>query len=210
MTLDFARPVVLALHYQNDVLHADGKFQFGAAGNAEARERVVQAASALMALARRRAWPIVHVRIAYREDHSDVRQNCRIFRTVVAQGAMKEGGWGAQFLQPLGPVGGEPVVTHQRINAFYGSALDTLLQSLDASVLIVAGVATNSVVEHTVRHATDMGHESLVLADACAAASQGLHDGALENLRLVAEVATLAELERLVGPRSAAGEPRHV
>lgn len=210
MTLDFARPVVLALHYQNEVLHPDGQFPFGAGGHAEVRERVVHTAQALMRCARRRAWPIVHVRIAFREDYADVRQNCRIFRTVVAQGAMKDGSWGAQFLEGLGPLAGEPVITHHRINAFYGSSLAALLQSLEASVLIVAGVATNSVVEHTVRHATDMGFESLVLADACGAASPGLHDGALENLRLVAEVALLSELVCCGEPKPAAEGVRHV
>jgi len=58
-------------------------------------------------------------------------------------------------------------------------------------------VATNSVVEHTVRHATDLGWRSAVVEDACGAASQAVHAAALHNLRLLAEVCRLDDIQRL-------------
>lgn len=197
MSLDFSRPVVLALHYQNEVLHPDGKFAFGVAGDGAAQPAVVRGARGLLDLGRRRRWPVVHVRIAYRPDFSDVTQNCAIFRTVVAQAVMAEGSWGAQFLEALAPMAGEPVVTHNRINAFFRSGLETMLDAMRPSLLLVGGVATNSVVEHTVRHATDLGWHSAVVEDACGAASPAVHTAALHNLRLLAEVGRLEEIQRL-------------
>lgn len=208
MRIALDRPVVLALHYQNEVLHADGRFRFGTGGNPRARVRVVESAAALQALARRLGWPLVHVRIAYRPDFSDVIQNCTIFRTVVAQQAMAEGSWGAEFLSELAPRPGpcEHTVTHNRVNAFFNSPLAALLDALQPTCLIVGGVATNSVVEHTCRHACDIGYEVLVLEDACGAASEDVHQAALASLRLCGEVVNLAELGAALARPRPAGE----
>jgi nicotinamidase-related amidase len=186
------------LHYQNEVLHAEGRFRFGVAANPGMRERVVARAASLQALARRLGWPLVHVRIAYHPDYSDVIQNCTIFRTVVAQQAMADGSWGARFLDELAPQASpaEHVLTHNRVNAFYGTSLSDLLDELRPSCLVVGGVATNSVVEHTCRHACDIGYELVVIEDACGAASDAVHQAALHNLRLCGEVASIGELQR--------------
>ena len=45
----------------------------------------------------------------------------------------------------------------------------------------MAGVATHSVVESTVRHAVDMGYEVTVAADACASAQQQRCEACLAN-----------------------------
>jgi nicotinamidase-related amidase len=54
--------------------------------------------------------------------------------------------------------------------------------------LVIAGVATHSVVESTVRHAVDMGYEVTVAADACAAGDPAAHAASLESMRLIAQV----------------------
>lgn len=188
------RPTVLALHYQNDVLHPDGRIRVGLAADDPAREAVLEAATRLQQGARARGWPIIHVRVAYRPDYADLIQNAPILRAVAVSGAVQEGSWGAQFHDALQPMEGplEFVVTHTRINAFYGTPLDTLLRQLDARQLLIAGVATHSVVESTVRHAVDCGFEVTVLADACAAAKPETHLAALENMRLIATVSDVA------------------
>jgi nicotinamidase-related amidase len=87
------------------------------------------------------------------------------------------------------------VITHNRVNAFFGTPLAQLLEGLAPSCLVVGGVATNSVVEHTCRHACDIGYPLLVLEDACGAANDEVHQAALQNLRLCGEVSRFAELE---------------
>lgn len=188
------RPTVLALHYQNDVLHPDGRIRVGLAAADPARDAVLDAAIRLQQGARARGWPIIHVRVAYRPDYADLIQNAPILRAVAASGAVQEGAWGAQFHDALQPLEGpdEFVVTHTRINAFYGTPLDTLLRQLETRQLLIAGVATHSVVESTVRHAVDCGFEVTVLADACAAAHPATHLAALDSMRLIATVTDVA------------------
>jgi nicotinamidase-related amidase len=190
------RPTVLALHYQNDVLHPDGLIRVGLAADDPAREAVLDAAIRLQQGARARGWPIIHVRVAYRPDYADLVQNAPILRAVAASGAVQDGTWGAQFHDALQPQhsADEFVVSHTRINAFYGTPLDTLLRQLEARQLLIAGVATHSVVESTVRHAVDCGFEVTVLADACAAARPETHLAALDSMRLIATVTDVASI----------------
>jgi len=183
--------VVLALHYQNDVLHPDGKIRVGLGADSPVRGAVIAAAGQLLAAARAHAMPIVHVRVAYRPDGGDLQTNAPIFRNVARIGAVREGSWGAAFYASLAPREGDPaefVVTHRRINGFYASELEQVLRQLQATRLVVAGVATHSVVESTVRHAVDMGYEVAVVAPACAAADPDTHAASLASMALIATV----------------------
>jgi nicotinamidase-related amidase len=185
------RTAVLALHYQNDMLHPDGKIRIGLAPADPARERVIDAARKLLDGARRLSLPLIHVRIAFRPDYADLVQNCWIFRKTAELGAVQEGSWGALFYDGLGPDetrDNEFVIRHLRTSAFVGTPLEQLLLKLGVRHLIVAGVATHSVVEMTVRHAVDLGYEASVAADACAAADARVHDASLDSMRLLAEI----------------------
>jgi nicotinamidase-related amidase len=183
------RTVLLALHYQNDVVHPDGKIRLGLAEGDTQRGSVLAAAERLFGCARAAEVPIVHVRIAFRTDHADVLRNGPIWDNVVRVGALVEGTWGAEFHERLRPTPHEFVVRHTRINAFFGSPLEETLRLHDAETLVIAGVATNSVVEHTARHAADMGFSVTVAADACAGGRPHLHAAALDNISLVGTVA---------------------
>lgn len=187
-------PVVIALHYQNEVLHADGLIRVGL-DDEDSRTALIAAAGRLLDGARQRGWPIVHVRVAYRPDYADLRQNAPILRRVAALGAAREGTWGVAFYPSLAPLANarEFVVTHTRINAFHGSPLETVVRQFDATCLLIAGVATHSVVESTVRHAVDCGFEVRVAADACAAASAAVHAASLASMALIAEIGSVED-----------------
>ncbi len=188
-------PMVLALHYQNETLHPDGRIRVGLAAGDPVREQVIAAASALLAGARQRGWPIVHVRIAFRPDYADCPRNTPIFRKTVELGAVRDGEWGADFLPELAPRASatEHVVTHTRISAFAGTPVEQLMRLFGTRHLLVAGVATHSVVEGTVRDAADRGFDVFVAADACAAADRAVHDAALASMALVATITTVAD-----------------
>jgi len=189
-----ARTVLLALHYQNDVVHEDGRIRLGLTERDGQRAALIGAAERLLAGARAAAVPVVHVRVAFRPDHADVLRNGPIWDTVVRIGAVADGAWGSAFHERLRPLADEFVVRHGRINAFFGSPLEETLRRFDPRHLVIAGVATNSVVEHTARHAADMGFFVTVAADACASSRPHLHQAALENIALVGAVSDVDTL----------------
>jgi nicotinamidase-related amidase len=187
-----ARSVVLALHYQNDVVHPDGRIRLGFAEGDARRASVLDGAERLIGGARAAGVPVVHVRVAFRPDHADVLRNGPIWDNVVRSGAVAEGSWGAAFHERLRPLADEFVIRHGRINAFFGSPLEETLRLFDPLRLVIGGVATNSVVEHTARHAADMGYFVTAAADACASSRPHLHQAALDNIALVGTVADVA------------------
>jgi nicotinamidase-related amidase len=188
--------LVLAIHYQNENCHPDGKIRIGiGAGEAAWRAEVLAAAGRLFAGARAQRVPIVHIRLAVRPDYRDVIQNAPVFRHWVEQGAWQEGSWGVRFLDELSPRADELVVTHIRNNPFHGSPLETLVAMQRPVRLICAGVSTAYAVESTVRHASDLGYEVVVAADACSTATREGHRRALETMALLA---TVSEVDAIV------------
>lgn len=190
--------VLLALHYQNENCHPDGKIKIGIKEDADWRDETLGRAKLLFAGLRKHKVPIVHVRLAVRPDCQDVIANNFIFRQWVELGAWAEGSWGVEFIEGLEPLSEEFVVTHTRNNTFYNSQLQEVVNLLNPRRLIVCGVSTAYVVESTVRHAADVGYETTVVGDACSTATLEMHNNALDAMRLLADVSTVADvLEKL-------------
>ncbi|MDR3097126.1 MAG: cysteine hydrolase [Paraburkholderia sp.] len=193
----FARSAVIALHYQNDVLDPGGQIRVGFSAMQPERAAVLDAARALLAAARRHALPLIHIRIAFRHDYADLLRNAPIFVRTAEAGALREGTWGAQFhpgLEPDDARALDYVLHHRRTSGFIGTPLEQILAAHDVRHLIVAGVATHSTVEMTVRHAVDLGYTATVAADACSCADRRAHDASLEAMRLIAEISTVADI----------------
>jgi len=186
--------LLLALHYQNENCHPDGKIKIGIRENADWRDETLDSAKRLFAGFRERQLPIAHVRLAVRADHKDVIQNNFIFKQWVEVGAWVEDSWGVKFYQGLEPLPEEFVVTHTRNNAFYNSQLAEIVNQVAPQRLAVAGVSTAYVVESTVRHASDVGYSTTVVSDACSTATREMHQNALDAMRLVADVSSVDEL----------------
>ncbi|MBX2879231.1 MAG: cysteine hydrolase [Granulosicoccus sp.] len=186
--------VILALHYQNENCHEDGKIKVGIKQDADWRYDTLDAAKRLFAGARKAGVEIVHVRLAVRPDHRDVIPNNFIFKQWVELGAWAEGSWGVEFFDGLQPTENEYVVTHTRNNAFYNSQLDEVMALLKPKTLAIAGVSTAYVVETTARHAADVGYDTLVVADACSTATREMHNNALAAMELIASITTVDKL----------------
>ena len=188
--------LVLALHYQNENCHPEGKIKVGVAEDAQAwRSAMLAAARRLLDGARGYGVPIIHARLAVRPDYRDVIQNGPLFRHWVELNAWQEGTWGVAFHEGLEPVDDELVVTHIRNNPFFGSPLETLVAMYGPRRLICAGVSTAYAVESTVRHASDLGYELVVAADACSTATRERHESALTAMALIA---TISQVDAIV------------
>ena len=186
--------VLLALHYQNENCHVDGKIKVGIKQDADWRYDTLDTAKRLFDGLRAKNVEIVHVRLAVRPDHRDVIPNNFIFRQWIELGAWAEGSWGVEFYEGLEPLDREFVVTHTRNNAFYNSQLDDIMALLKPARLAIAGVSTAYTVECTARHASDVGYETIVVSDACSTATKEMHRNALSAMELIASVKTTDEL----------------
>jgi nicotinamidase-related amidase len=72
--------LLLALHYQNEVVHPAGKIRLGLAEGTPEREAVIAAAKRLLDGARAARVPVVSVRIAFSPGHAEIIENAEIWR----------------------------------------------------------------------------------------------------------------------------------
>lgn len=73
-----------------------------------------------------------------------------------------------EILPELAPLGDEIIIAKTVSGGFAGTGLDLTLRSLGIDTLVMAGVATNQCVENTVRAASNLGYDVVLLEDGCA------------------------------------------
>ena len=102
---------LIALHFQNDICHPQGKIPFSLSRNTDTAHDFLEASRRTLAAARRAGWTIAHMHIVFAEDYSDLPRNCRLFQKTEALGALKRGSWGAAPYAGFEPGDGEIFVT---------------------------------------------------------------------------------------------------
>jgi nicotinamidase-related amidase len=185
---------LIALHFQNDICHPDGKIPFAVDRAAGGVDRFLEAARALILRARQSGWLVVHVHIAFQPDYADLPRNCRLFSAVETLGALKRGSWGAGPVQGLEPAPGDMALVHACNNAFHATGLDEILKTRGVTHVAVAGLATQYSVEHTVRHAADLGYFVTMVRDCCASANKAAAEASFASMAMLADVVTLDSL----------------
>jgi nicotinamidase-related amidase len=180
---------LIALHFQNDICHPDGRIPFALDHEASGAEAFLKASATALDKARAAGWTIIHMHIAFAEDYSDLPRNCRLFQAVETLGAVTRGSWGAAPLAGFEPRHDEIALVHNRNSAFRNTGLEALLREHGIARVHVMGLATQFSVEHTVRDAADMGYAVTVFADCCASADAEAHRASLRVMAMLAEIA---------------------
>ena len=98
---------LIALHYQNDICHPDGKIPFAIDRTGPMSGRFLEASRMALGRARQLGFVIVHVHIAFSPDYADLPRHGRLFRKVAELGAVKLGSWGAEPYEGFEPLPGE-------------------------------------------------------------------------------------------------------
>jgi nicotinamidase-related amidase len=183
-----ARDALVALHFQNDICHPQGRIPFSLDRGSGEAARFLDASKRALDAARRAGWVVVHMHIVFAENYSDLLRNCRLFLKTEALGALKRGSWGAAPYDGFEPRDGEIFVAGNGNSAFRRTGLEKLLSELAIDRLNVIGLATQFSVEHTVRDAADMGYHVRLFSDCCASGDLKAHRASLHTLRMLADV----------------------
>lgn len=102
----------------------------------------------------------------------------------------------SQIVDALAPQGDEIVVTKTTDSALTGTNLRLMLRNIGITHVIVAGIFTDQCVSSTVRSLADESFDVLVVHDACAAATDDLHERELEIINMIyCHVVGLDDLE---------------
>ena len=179
---------------QNDFLHPDGAY--GRAGQSSpAIAALPEKLAPLVRAARERGVLIVATMFTLvpgRNGEPIISPHLQALRPFLKKGDFAPGAWGQQLVDLLAPA--DVAVEKIAYSAFHASRLEWVLRKCGVEELYFTGIVTNGGVASTVRDAHVREFECTVIEDGCAAFSDEVHRAAIEGLRPVAKILTIAEL----------------
>jgi nicotinamidase-related amidase len=149
----------------------------------------------LQAAFRQRGLEVIHTRImSLTQDGRDRGAQHKRLGLHAAPGSKD-----AEFLPEVAPVGDEIVLSKTASGVFTSTTLELVLRNLGVEALVVCGVYTDECVSTTVRHASDLGFDTILVEDACTCVTEERHRftvGTLSNryVRVLTTEQVLAQL----------------
>jgi ureidoacrylate peracid hydrolase len=184
---------------QNDFLHPDGAYG-GAGQRHPAISGLPERLAPLVRAARARGVLIVatlFTLVPGRDGEPLISPHLKALRPFLKKGDFAPGGWGQQLVDALAPA--DVNVEKIAYSAFYMSRLEWVLRKCGIEQLYVTGIVTNGGVASTVRDAHVRDFACTVIEDGCAAFSEETHRAAIEGLRPVAKIVTVADVLQALG-----------
>jgi ureidoacrylate peracid hydrolase len=191
MTL--ATTALLLLDLQNDFIHPDGAY--ARAGQKSAAIATLPTRLKPLADAMRARGVLVvstlFTLVPGRGGEPIISPHLKKLRPFLAKGDFASGSWGQQLIDALAPA--DVAVEKIAYSAFYMSRLEWVLHKCGIDRIYAAGIVTNGGVTSTVRDAHVREFSCTVLEDGCAALSEDIHRAAIEGLRPIARIMTVAQ-----------------
>ncbi|MBT9291517.1 cysteine hydrolase family protein [Prosthecodimorpha staleyi] len=192
--LDMAATALLTVDLQNDFLDPNGAY--GRAGQSAPEIAALPGRLKPLAEAVRAKGGLViatqFTLVPGRGGEPIISPHLKALRPFLGRGDFAPGSWGNATVDALQPV--DVVIEKLAYSAFYMTRLEWVLRKLGITRLIVGGIVTNGGVASTVRDAHVRDIDATVLEDGCAAFSVETHRTAIEALRPVARVTTIAAM----------------
>jgi nicotinamidase-related amidase len=189
---------LLLLDLQNDFLHPAGAY--GRAGQTRAAIAALPARLKPLANAIRSNGGVtvatLFTLVPGRGGQPIISPHLKSLRPFLGSGDFAPGSWGQQLVDELAPA--DFTVEKIAYSGFYMTRLEWVLRKSCIGRLYVGGIVTNGGVASTVRDAHVREFDVTVLEDGCAAFSHDVHRAAIEGLRPVAAIATVADAIRSI------------
>jgi nicotinamidase-related amidase len=163
MKLEAKKTAVLGMDLQEGI--------FGLLPDAAA---ALPAAARAMETARKAGAPILHVGLGFEPGYPEISPTHPRFGMIKDKGLFLKGSDSAKF-HPQVFKPGETIVYKHRVSAFSGNALSTILRAKEIENLVLFGVATSGIVLSTLRAASDLDFNCVVVKDACRDRDEEVH-----------------------------------
>lgn len=193
------RTVLVIIDPQNDFLHPEGWYAEKDIDISHMR-KTIGPLKQLIVDCRAKNIPIVWTRHGTRglEDGGPFMR----LRPFLVEGGLRQGTWGYEVLEELGPQPDDWYIEKTRLSAFFQTNLEAVLRTLNADTVLYTGVLTNQCVAATSKDSTFRDFKSIVVEECTGTTFPHLHDPAIEMMRVGwAEVrdleSTLSEIRQL-------------
>jgi biuret amidohydrolase len=194
--IDPTRTALFVIDIQYDFCAPDG-FSGRVGSDMSTMEPAIDAVLKVILAARKAGLKLVFMRVITR-DETDPAVLKRLMDRRGRSGGQalcRAGTPGADYYR-VKPEPGDIEIEKIRFDSFIETDLDEQLRAAGIDAIIVTGVSTDCCVDSTSRSAFQRDYDVFVVADACAAGSPHLHNGALSALEK--NVALLVESDAVV------------
>jgi nicotinamidase-related amidase len=181
VNIDPTRAAVLALHFERDIVDPGGTFGAGLADGIARRGVLTRTAGALEA-ARAAGVLVVYGRVSFPAGHPGLDTAIPLFGTIAEHNALEQGTRAVEMVGEVAPARGDVIVDHTGTSAFGGGELERVLRARGIDTVVIAGVATNIIVDSTARDGSNRGLKVFVLGDCCSAGDDATHEASLATL----------------------------
>ncbi|MCR5979274.1 isochorismatase family protein [Gordonia jinghuaiqii] len=163
-------------------------------------EQNVEAMRILLASARAAGIPVVVTEVRLRADGADAGV---FFRKSGALVAFCEGSPFGELIEGLEPRGEELLVTKKYASAFFGTSLNSYLNSLRIDTVFLAGLSTSGCIRATALDTMQHGFVPIVVEEAVGDRDPAIHQANLFDIQQkMAEVWSLARTQEYLGALS--------
>lgn len=189
LLLDASRCALIIQDMQNDVVMEGGAFADTGSPIHCREQNSISNIARLAERCRQVGVSVIHVHLLVPPGAPGVTLNAPLFEDLVDSQALVRGTWGGSPVAGLEPQDGDFVVEKNRMSAFEGSQLETILKAEGRDMIIETGAWTNLSIEHTARTGADKGYVMIIPEDGCSTKNADWHNAsinyALQNVALV-------------------------
>ena len=200
LRLDARRCALIIQDMQNDVVMEGGAFAASGSPKHCRDQNAIQNIARLAERCRALQVPVIHVHFVVPPGGAGLTLNAPLFEGVVDNNALVKGTWGAAPVPGLEPKPGDHVVEKNRMSAWEGTQLETILKAEGRDMIIETGAWTNMSIEHTARTGADKGYVMIIPEDGCSTMNADWHrasvDYAMQNVALVTKTQAVIEALR--------------
>jgi len=164
---------VLVLDVQNDLVQITPRIK---------ENRILENIAAVIAAARRRRVPVIHITASVRGDFLDIPRDNPLWDGLRKSRQLIFGTRGAAIHRKVRPLKNELVLNKTCVDPFLTTNLGQALQNHDVNAVILTGLWTNWVVEATARHASDMGYRVFIARECVASNTAENHEFAINHI----------------------------
>jgi len=177
LDLDLARSAVICIDMQNAFIREGGMFDLAGWPTQGGRD-AIEPCRRVIEGARAAGVKVVFVKMSFKPGltnaggpdspnyHKEIGMVLLRQHPEFTEQSIVEGTWGAQIIEELAPLPGEPVVCKQRYSGFAGTDLDYVLKTLGIRYCLFIGGATNVCVSATLMDAFSLDYWPILVSDA--------------------------------------------
>jgi nicotinamidase-related amidase len=158
------------------------------------KHQTIKKANQLIAYARKNNQLIVFVKVGFSDSYAELAHRSPLFIHNKSNGWLKLSEESTKFHPALDYRSDDMVVVKHRINAFYSTSLEAILNANEIDHLILCGISTNFAVDGTARDAHDRNYKVTIAKDACGASSEENQEKSLSILSRITEIKTVDEI----------------